>query len=295
MARGPVERVGVEDAVGLALADHLAGADERPVQLGAFLHGEHAERGAPRLAEQVDLVLVEAVAQVVGDGDRVVDVAVEGDRVGRVELVVRRAGAALVPGDDGDVFFELGQVAAHGAELAATGAAGEEQQHRVVDAVPADHQREVVAVDVDGGQLGDRCPATSSPSASTIGSVRAGRARPTVRGEPERGDARRRRCVRTMRGHRSLSVGAPGSMRSGGAGTDGRAERHRHQRQQGVEAAAGDEGEHAVAADVDAVDRRAVGAEAGEFEHDGERDRARSSIAQRDRSRRVRRACRRAG
>ena len=80
----------------------------------------------------------------------------EGVGAGRVEFVVGLAGPALVPGDDGEVLLERGEVVAHGAHLGTTGAAGQEEQHRVVGAVAANHEVEVVAVDVDGGEFGDR-------------------------------------------------------------------------------------------------------------------------------------------
>jgi hypothetical protein len=100
------------------------------------------------LAEQVDLVLAEAVAQVIGDGHGVVDGAVEGQGAGGVELVVGVPGAPLIPGDDGEVFFEVGEVLAHGSHFGSAGSAGEEEQHGVVDAVTSDELREVVAVGV---------------------------------------------------------------------------------------------------------------------------------------------------
>ncbi len=150
----PGQGVVVEDAVGGALADHLPGADEGAVELGFGLHGEHAERRAPGLAEQVDVIGAEPVPQVVGHGDGVRDVAVQGDGVGRIQLGVGGAGSALVPGHDGEVLLEPGQVPPHRAELRTPGTPGEEEQDRVVGAGATDHQPEVVAPDVDGGQLG---------------------------------------------------------------------------------------------------------------------------------------------
>ena len=64
-------------------------------------------------------------------------------------------GAALVPGGNGEVLLELGQVAAHRSEFGAARTTGEEQQYRVVEAVAADHECLVVAVDVDGDEFGD--------------------------------------------------------------------------------------------------------------------------------------------
>ena len=84
-AAGPGEGVPVEDLVGLAGVDHLAGADVGAVQLRVLLDGEDPEDGAPGLAEEVDLVLAEPVAQVVGDLDGVADRLLEGQRRGGVE------------------------------------------------------------------------------------------------------------------------------------------------------------------------------------------------------------------
>ena len=151
----PGEGVAVEDPVGRERAHHLAGADEGPEEVRALLDGQHTEDRAPRLAEQVDPVLAEALAQVVGDGDRVGEVALERDGRGRIELGVGLAGPSLIPGDDGEALLEGGQVVAHGPHLRTAGAPGQEQQHRVVGAVAADHHRQVVAADLDAGEFGD--------------------------------------------------------------------------------------------------------------------------------------------
>ena len=88
VARGPLERVGVEEPVSFTLTDHLARPDERMKELRAFLHGEHARGGPPRLTEHIDPVLSEPVPQSVRDRNGVVDESVEGDRARRVELGV---------------------------------------------------------------------------------------------------------------------------------------------------------------------------------------------------------------
>ena len=151
----PRQGVPVGDPVGGAGADHLPGADDRVEQLGPLLGGEDAEDGAPGLSEQVHLVLAEPLAQVLRDGDRVGDGAVQGECRGGVELVVGASGAALVEGDDGEVLLEGLSVVPHRPELGAAGSTGEEEQHRVLGALTADHHGQVVAVDVDPDELGD--------------------------------------------------------------------------------------------------------------------------------------------
>ena len=273
---GPGDRVGVVVGVGCELADHLAGADVCRVQLGSFLHGEHAEGGAPGLAQQVDLVLIEPVAQVVRDHDRVVDRAVEGEGVGGVELVVGLPRAALVPGDDREVLFELGEVSAHGAELGAAGAAGEEQQHGIVDAVAPDHEVQVVSVDVDGAEFGD---AAGDLVAVGVDDRGGGRRPDQQRHEDDEADPGDRggasACIEAPRvSGLGGTVGRRGEP-SSGAGAEHGAEREREQRDQGVEAAAGDERDETQEAGLETVDGGSVGTDSDQLEHPSEDHRRR--------------------
>ena len=71
MRGGVGEQVVVDAQVGLVRVDHLAAADPGVVELGVLLDGEDADDAAAGLAEEVDLALVEALAQVVGERDRV--------------------------------------------------------------------------------------------------------------------------------------------------------------------------------------------------------------------------------
>ena len=151
----PGQGVGVEDAVGLDGADHLAHADECRVERRFLADGEHTEDGPPGLADEHDPLGREALPQVVRRRDGVIDGRLQRVGVGRVERRVGRTRAALVERGHGEVLLEGGKVVAHGAELGPTGAAGEEEQDGVVGVVPPDHQPELAAVDVDRRQFGD--------------------------------------------------------------------------------------------------------------------------------------------
>ena len=237
-AQASVSRV--EDLVGRGLAHHLPDADVGAVQLGVLLHGEDAEGGAPGLADQVDLLLVEPVAQVVGDRDRVGDGPVQGHRVGWVELVVGLPGAPLVEGDDHEVVLECLAVAPHRAELAAAGSAGQEQQHRVLGAAPADHQREVMPADLHPGQLrdaagdrlavrvDDRVGGRRASDETSQGHERQPAGKPaTARRKPTPTECSAR-CARPFGGRPAPRQGR----------TQSGSQHHRQQRQQPVDAAA---------------------------------------------------------
>ena len=269
----PGEGVVVEDAVGRQLAHHLSDADERRVLLRRLLHGEHPQRAAPRLAGEVDGVLPEPVAEVVGDVERVGDDAVERERRGRVERRVRVSGAPLIPRRDRDVLFELRQVAPHRPELGPAGTAGEEQQHRVVDAVPADHDRLVVAVHVDLDEFGHA--ALQFVAVGSRDRIGAGRSRqpggqhdqPDA-GQPGHGPSRPAADRASTGG-----VVAPVSQRTGDTGADGGTEQHRQQRHEAVDDPTDHEGEDAVGGERGGVDRGAIGAEAAELEQHREGER----------------------
>ena len=155
-------------------------------------------------------------------------------------------------------------MAAHGAEFRAAGAAGQEQQHRVVGARAADHQAEVVAVDLHVGELGD-----------------ASGQRLTVRTEDRRGapgttDSHREHREQHDRGddahaRRSLRCAGPGCRPTpGGAQPEPHAEEHRHHDHQRHQAASGDERDQAVEARLRAVDGGAVEREPAELVADDE-------------------------
>ena len=155
-----------------------------------------------------------------------------------------------------------GQVVAHGPELRPARAAGQEEQHRVVGVVPPDHQPELVAVDVDGCQLGDAPGQRFSISAGD-------RSRGCGPGDDERdpdeqgGGCRHGRPAQDA----ARAPGAKVSVATGDGertprGTDG----HRQQRYQGVEPATDHEGEHPVCAEVGRVHGRAVQRHPGDLE-----------------------------
>ena len=273
---GPGERVAVEDPVGLGRADHLPDADERAEQLRFALRGEDAEERSPGLPEEVDLVLVEAVDQVLRDVDDVVDGGLGRQRGGRVELVVGLARAPLVQGDDHEVVLEGLTVHAHGTQLTSSRPAGEEEEHRVVGAAAANHEGQVVTVDLHTGQL--RNAAGDAATIAVDDRVRGGGAghdhddhQQRERCEAGRGPSNRhpRRVQRPgappFRGPPATCPGRPES----------RAEDHREEREEAVDPAAHDEGHDPVRrVEVDRVDGRAGDIEAAELE--GEREGGRS-------------------
>ena len=89
--------------------DDLADADVGVEQVGTLQRRLHPDRGAPAVRHQDHLALAVALADVLGDLDRIVDVArnVHGlaDRVG-VIFDVRLAGAALVLVHDREVLLD---------------------------------------------------------------------------------------------------------------------------------------------------------------------------------------------
>ena len=267
----PGERVPVEAAVGLALADHLPDADEGLVQLGAPLDGQHAQGRAPGLPHQVDLVLAEAVAEVVRQLERVPDGAVQRERRGRIEGVVGLAGPPLVEGDDDEILLEDLQVPAHGAEFAAARSAREEEQHGALGAVAADHQRQVVAAELDTRELGDAAGERLAVGTENRVGGRRASDRDGERDERD-GDQRRHGTSGVERRARPAVTGRHAADATGVAGAEGGTEGHRHQREHAVGAAADRQGDQPVGAQADAVDRRSVGADTHELvrRHEGE-------------------------
>src|SRR4029453_18023905 len=89
----PGQDVVVEHAVAGPQVDRLTGADVRVVLLRMALHGEHADDRTARVPQQVDLALVEALPQVIGDREGVGNPAVQRDRGGRFQRGVGGAAA----------------------------------------------------------------------------------------------------------------------------------------------------------------------------------------------------------
>ncbi len=190
-ATGPREGVVVHDRVGLVEVDHLADADERGIQLGVLLRGQRREHGPPRLADEHDPVLGEALAKVVGDVEDVVERRPEGVCRALVELVVGPAGAALVERGDDEVLLERLAVPPHGAELRTARSSREVEDDRRVRVSAADEDGEVSLRRRHPGQLGD-----AVGGRAPVGADDGGRA-----GRPGDDDAERDETGRERDGH----------------------------------------------------------------------------------------------
>ena len=214
---------------------------------------------------------------------------------GRVELVIGLARAALVQGDDHEVVLEGLAVHPHGTQLASARPAGEEEEHRVVDAAAAHHEGQVAPVDLHACQLRDAAGDAASVAVDDgVGGGGAGHddddrqqgsaVRPAARAS--NGDTRR-----VQRPGTPLFCGPPAPCLGR---SESRAEDHREEREEAVDPAAHDEGHDPVGrVEVDRVDGRAGDIEAAELE--GEHERGRSDQAWPSGSAtRGRRPCRRA-
>ena len=142
------------------------------VEVGPPLHRQHAQRGAPRLAEQVDLLLVETLPQILrhldGVGDRLSSVRVGW---GPAPHTTCRCRAGPSPRRSCPAPTQRRRRAERQAALARP--AAEVEQHRFVDAVPTDHDPlswPPMRTVVSSAML----PGSGRPSAARMGGVRAG-------------------------------------------------------------------------------------------------------------------------
>lgn len=84
--------------------------------------------GAPGTAHQIDLLLLEADAQIVNNLKGVADHLVHRQGRGRFQGLVGLAGASLVPGRDHESLLEVVAGVAHATDAGASRPAFEEQQ-----------------------------------------------------------------------------------------------------------------------------------------------------------------------
>ena len=242
-------------------------------QVRFALRGEDTEERPPGLSEEVDLVLVEAVGQVSGDGDDVVDGCIGRQCGGWIELVVGLARAALVQGDDHEVVLEGPAVHPHRTQLASARPTGEEEEHRVVDAAAAHHESQVAPVDLHTSHLGNTAGDAAAVAVDDgVGGGGAGHD-DDHRQQGERCEAGRRASNDDTR-----RVQRPGTPPFCGPPApclghpESRAEDEREEREEAVDPAAHDEGHDPVGrVEVDRVDGRAGDIEATELEGEHER------------------------
>jgi hypothetical protein len=146
---GEVQHILVQAKVRLALAHHLTAADHGVVQVRPPLHGQHPQRGAPGLADEINLRLVESSAQVARQFNRVRDGLVERESFARVQGRVGLARPALIPVDNHKVLLQVVEQHAHIGQVRLTGPTAEVQQHWLRRVLSADHQPLLVSADPD--------------------------------------------------------------------------------------------------------------------------------------------------
>src|SRR3954469_14631668 len=151
---GVVEEAAIDAQICFLGVDHLSAADPRVIQLGMLLDREDADDAAARLAEEVDLPFVEALAEVVRERNRVGNLLVRRELL-RVISRICLADAALIPRDDDEVPRECAECRPRECEVALTGAARDAQEHGLVRTPGADLDPLVGAVDLDLLQGGD--------------------------------------------------------------------------------------------------------------------------------------------
>jgi hypothetical protein len=119
------------------------------VQLWRARRGQDAEEAAAGVPHEVDLVVPESVAKVMGDRERIGHDLVHRHRL-RVDVgAVREPRAALVPPDHGEVVLQAGRVAFGEEELGQARPTVQEQEHRVRGVPTHDEHPLPHAVDVD--------------------------------------------------------------------------------------------------------------------------------------------------
>jgi len=123
-----------------AHVDHLADADVGMEQVRPLQRRAHAHHRAPAVAGQHHLALAVALAQVAGDGDRIVHVLLDGQgavhRLRRIEAERAARGALVVVGD-GEVVLQRALELPQGRDHRRGRPAMDEQQQRVAAVLPA--------------------------------------------------------------------------------------------------------------------------------------------------------------
>lgn len=141
--------------IGLGGVHGLADPDVGPEQLGVSLHGERGGNRAPGVRQQVDAIGVEPVAEVVGGGNGVVHLVVQGHAGRRFHRRIGAAPTTAVQGGDDEVSLQLEEVRADRTSFGCPGGTGYEQQDRLGPVDTADHQAEPMRPACDGRELGD--------------------------------------------------------------------------------------------------------------------------------------------